>query len=101
MNREALLAEVRRYLRPCAFWEAWLERTGEGPPDFEALPALPDLPDPFNFQGGRVEGAQDWPTARDRILGAFRHYGFGTCPPPPGAGAGLLLLSLSPPGRAA
>ena len=28
-------------------WEDWLRRTGELPPDFDAMPSIPDLPDPL------------------------------------------------------
>ena len=28
-------------------WEDWLRRTGELPPDFDAMPSVPELPDPL------------------------------------------------------
>ena len=28
-------------------WEDWLKRTGELPPDFDAMPSIPELPDPL------------------------------------------------------
>ncbi len=31
---------------PLTSWEDWAKRTGELPPDFAAMPSIPDLPDP-------------------------------------------------------
>jgi hypothetical protein len=33
-------------------WEDWLRRTGELPPDFDAMPSIPDLPDPLLMRDG-------------------------------------------------
>src|SRR6186997_28561 len=39
----------------------WQQRTGELPPDFDALPRNNFLPDPLTFMNGRtVRNASDW-----------------------------------------
>src|SRR3990170_66738 len=75
--------ELRAVLRPQEAWEAWLERSGEGPPDFAALPAVPGLPDPLAWGGRAVRSASEWPAQRAAILESFRHWVFGTWPEPP------------------
>ena len=43
-----------------ATWEAWQKRTGELPPDFQAMRSQPFLPDPL--EGVRTR--EDWPARR-------------------------------------
>lgn len=84
-RRQAALAELRRMLPRSPAWEAWLERTGELPPDFDALPGVAELPDPLRFEDGRpVRSRAAWRQRRAELLGLFRHYVLGTVPPPPG-----------------
>ena len=40
-------------------WEDWLRRTGELPPDFDAMPSIPDLPDPLLLR----EDGREWRVA--------------------------------------
>ncbi|MFZ9747632.1 MAG: hypothetical protein ACO3G4_13470, partial [Opitutaceae bacterium] len=49
---------MRTALPEVATWNAWQERTGALPPDFEALPSANFLPDPLCFHDGR---AVKWP----------------------------------------
>ena len=36
-------------------WEEWQRRTGELPPDFDAMPSIPELPDPLMMtENGRT-----------------------------------------------
>jgi dienelactone hydrolase len=68
-------------------WEAWLARTGELPPDFEAMPSNNYLPDPLV----RVEGTtqtpittlEQWTHERQRLRSEFEHWVYGKMPPPP------------------
>jgi len=84
-RRQATLAELRRMLPPSAAWEAWLARSGELPPDFDALPGVAELPDPLRFQDGRpVRTRAQWAARRAELLGLFQRYVLGTVPPPPG-----------------
>src|SRR6187551_3278020 len=46
----------------------WQQRTGELPPDFDALPRNNFLPDPLTFASGRtVRNASDWTLRRAEI----------------------------------
>ena len=84
-KRQESLAELRRLLPPSEPWEAWLQRTGELPPDFDALPGCADLPDPLRFGNGTpVRSRGDWLPRRAELLRQFQHYLLGTVPPPPG-----------------
>ncbi len=84
MDRHTLLNDMKQYLRPCEFWEAWLAESGELPPDFDEMPAIPGLPDPLNFQGLQACNAQDWTSNRAAILASFQHFVIGTYPDAPG-----------------
>lgn len=84
-RRLATLAELRRMLPRSPAWEAWLERSGELPPDFDALPGVAELPDPLRFQDGRpVRSRAQWQQRRAELLRLFQHYVLGTVPPAPG-----------------
>ena len=69
-------------------WGAWLERTGELPPDFSQLPSLPFLPDPLILdEGGEnipVKTIEQWMAKRQWIKEQAQHWITGTVPPPPG-----------------
>jgi dienelactone hydrolase len=81
----ARLAELRQLLPRSDAWEAWLQRTGELPPDFAALPGRAELPDPLRFQDGRpVKSRADWESRRQELLDLFQHYVVGRVPAPPG-----------------
>src|SRR5262245_52060561 len=104
-KRRAQLDEMLRLFPKSAAWEQWLQKSGELPPDFEALPSEPFLPDPLKFfpdsmlgldsperpnsarnggviskgiQNRSVETRQNWPRRRDEILKAFQYYITGT-----------------------
>ncbi len=85
-NRQrATLDELLRVLPKSAAWEQWLEKSGELPPDFSALPSQPFLPDPLQFQNGAaVTGKRDWAKRREELLKLLQHYVTGTIPPAPG-----------------
>ena len=72
----------RQYLRPSEYWEAWLAGSGEEPPDLDALPAIPNLPEPLHGSVEVREAAQ-WPVRRAEILNAFKRYVIGAYPEPP------------------
>lgn len=77
-RRRAYQEQLKRVLPPSAVWEAWLEQTGELPPDFDALPNLPDLPDPLN--GCDAAG---WTARREELKTLFFRWALGTIPPAP------------------
>jgi len=68
-------------------WEDWLKRTGELPPDFEAMPSIPDLPDPLIFtENGQqlaVTTEALWNRQKQWIRSQVEHWVFGTMPPAP------------------
>ncbi|MEX1063085.1 MAG: acetylxylan esterase [Balneolaceae bacterium] len=70
-----------------ATWIDWVERTGELPPDFDALPSIPFLPDPLVIdEGGEnipVETAAQWQEKRDWIKEQARDILSGHFPAPP------------------
>lgn len=68
-------------------WEEWLRRTGELPPDFDAMPSIPELPDPLVLrEGGRsipVTTPGIWARQRVSLRTQIEYWIFGTMPPAP------------------
>lgn len=68
-------------------WLDWVERTGELPPNFAALPSIPFLPDPLIIdEGGKdipVETLSQWNEQREYIKQQVKHIFSGTFPAPP------------------
>ena len=65
-------------------FDAWILKTGELPPDFDALSRQNGLPDPLTFLGGKpVKSAADWPARRGEILGLYEKWVWGKVPPHP------------------
>ena len=63
-ERRANLEWMLKSLPNAPQFNEWQQRTGELPPDFDALPRNNFLPDPFTFMNDRaVRTASDW-TAR-------------------------------------
>jgi dienelactone hydrolase len=82
-RRQALLEETLRVLPRSQPWEHWLKATRTLPPDIDALPALPHLPDPLRFANGDTVTKEDWPRRKQELLSLFQHYVIGTLPPTP------------------
>ena len=60
-------------------WEDWLKRTGELPPDFDAMPSTPFLVDPLEG----VQTLEQWNQKRQQIRAQFEQWVFGKMPPQP------------------
>ena len=60
-------------------WEDWVKRTGELPPDFEAMPSVPNLPDPLEG----VSSPEQWAQRRKLIRAQFEQWIVGRMPPAP------------------
>lgn len=60
-------------------WEDWLQRTGELPPDFDAMPSTPFLVDPLEG----VQTSEHWKQKRQQIRAQFERWVFGKLPPQP------------------
>lgn len=76
-------------------WMDWVTRTGELPPDFDALPSIPFLPDPLVIDEGRrniaVKDRSQWKTQREYFKEQVKHLFSGTFPPAPAKVAGTIL----------
>lgn len=99
-RRKRTLAELRRLLPASPPWEEWLRTTGELPPDFDALPRVPGLPDPLLRSDGlsRVRERGEWPARREELLELFRRYVIGRSPPPPANVRARILSEREEPG---
>ena len=68
-------------------WEDWVKRTGELPPDFEAMPSIANLPDPLILtKDGRqiaVTNEALWNSQKQWIRSQVEQWVFGKMPPPP------------------
>jgi dienelactone hydrolase len=97
--RRATLEELQRILFPTRTqspgrinahdktWEDWVRRTGELPPDFDAMPSVAELPDPLILdENGRqtpITTPAQWERKRRWIREQVEHWIFGTMPPAP------------------
>jgi pimeloyl-ACP methyl ester carboxylesterase len=86
-RRQEYLTQLRRILPSSEPWEAWLERTGELPPDFETIPSHAGLLDPLSrtVDGAErpVTSAAEWAERREELKALFHRWVLGTVPPPP------------------
>ncbi|MBW3624075.1 MAG: alpha/beta hydrolase [Armatimonadetes bacterium] len=86
-KRRATLDQLRRILPPSAPWEAWLEKTGELPPDFDAMPSTPGLPDPLvrrvNGKIVPVRTKAEWKERQEELRALFQQWVIGSVPPTP------------------
>jgi dienelactone hydrolase len=68
-------------------WEAWLQRTGELPPDFDQMPSIPSLPHPLIWdEGGEnrlITNLSLWSRQKEWMSGQVKHWLSGTFPAPP------------------
>lgn len=68
-------------------WEDWARRTGELPPDFEAMPSRAFLPDPLVSTepgaAGPITTPAQWERQRRWIKAQFEQWVFGRMPPAP------------------
>src|SRR5580658_3050127 len=83
-ERRQYLEKLLQILPDVPSFKQWLDRTGELPPDFDALPRINGLPDPLKFLDGKpVRTAMDWKSRRAEILQLYEKYDLGTIPPKP------------------
>ncbi|HUW63074.1 MAG TPA: alpha/beta fold hydrolase [Candidatus Bathyarchaeia archaeon] len=84
---EQTLAEIRATLPKNESFEAWLEQSGEMPPDFDSIPSRAILPGPLD--AGRfgsdtpVADPAQWPARRAQIMESLHQWILGSVPPPP------------------
>ena len=83
-DRREYLDKLLKTLPPAPQFQQWLDKTGELPPDFDALPRVNGLPDPLKFLDGKpVKNAADWKARRAEIWQLYQKYDIGTFPPKP------------------
>jgi dienelactone hydrolase len=83
-ERRDYLQKLLQILPPAPQFQQWLDKTGELPPDFDALPRRNSLPDPLQFVNGRpVKTAAEWKARRTEIWQLYQKYDLGTFPPKP------------------
>ncbi len=91
-RRREYLDKLLKILPPVPAFNEWLQKTGELPPDFDALPRNNALPDPFRFFDGRpVKTKDDWQARRKEIGDLYQRYQLGTFPPRPRINRVVLL----------
>src|SRR5260370_12548052 len=83
-RQEAELAEMLRIFPRSEPWEKWLNQSHALPPDFDAMPSVPFLPDPLRFANGTEVRKEDWSKRRQELLGLLERYVIGSFPPSPG-----------------
>jgi cephalosporin-C deacetylase-like acetyl esterase len=83
-ERKAYLDKLVQTLPAVPSFNAWLQRTGELPPDFDALPRINGLPDPLQFLDGHmVKTIEDWKARKAEIYALEEKYDLGAFPPKP------------------
>jgi dienelactone hydrolase len=87
-RRAADLEQLKRVLPASEAWQAWLEATGELPPDFSAMASIPALPDPLIVREGypdaqRITSPVEWEAHRPALLQTLMQWILGTVPPAP------------------
>ena len=83
-ERRQYLEKLLQILPAVPSFQQWLDKTGELPPDFDALPRINGLPDPLKFLDGKpVRTAADWKSRRSEIRQLYEKYDLGTIPPKP------------------
>jgi pimeloyl-ACP methyl ester carboxylesterase len=84
-ERKAYLDKMVELLPQVQSWTEWQQKTGALPPDFDALPKINTLPDPFLFLDGKrvVKTPEDWKARRAEIRELFEKYDIGRIPPKP------------------
>jgi pimeloyl-ACP methyl ester carboxylesterase len=83
-ERRQYLEKLETIIPKVPSFDAWQQKTGELPPDFDALPRMNQLPDPLKFLDGRpVRTPADWKLRRAEIANLFAKYQSGTMPPRP------------------
>jgi pimeloyl-ACP methyl ester carboxylesterase len=91
-KRREYLEKLLNILPPAPAFNDWLKASGELPPDFDALPRVNGLPDPFRFVDGReVKTAADWQARRREIGDLYQKYQLGTFPPRPKINRAIVL----------
>src|SRR5579863_4477984 len=91
-ERREYLDKLLKILPDAPQFKQWLDKTGELPPDFDALPRVNGLPDPLKFLVGKpVRNAADWKSRRAEIWQLYQQYDIGTFPAKPKLDRAVML----------
>jgi pimeloyl-ACP methyl ester carboxylesterase len=91
-ERREYLAKLQQILPDVPSFRDWLQKTGELPPDFDALPRINGLPEPLQFLDGKpVRTPREWQSRRAEIRRLFEKYDLGTFPPKPKLDRAVML----------
>ena len=83
-QRREYLTKLQAILPAVPSFSQWLEKTGELPPDFDALPRINGLPDPLKFLDGKpVRTSAEGKARRTEIRQLLEKYDTGSFPPKP------------------
>jgi dienelactone hydrolase len=82
-KQQESLDELFRILPKSDPWERWMGVKRQYPPDYDALPSIPYLPDPLRFASGKVVTRETWSKRRQELLIQFMQYVTGTFPASP------------------
>ena len=83
-ERREYLDKLLKILPDAPQFKQWLDKTGELPPDFDALPRVNGLPDPLEFLDGKpVRNTADWKSRRAEIWRLYQQYDVGAFPAKP------------------
>jgi len=83
-ERRQYLDKLQQILPDSPAFKAWLQKSGELPPDFDALQRVNGLPDPLKFLDGKpVRTVAEWRARRAEIWQLYVKYILGTFPPRP------------------
>ena len=74
------LDRLQRTLPASPEWDAWLQQSGELPPDFATMPEIRDLPEVLPAS---ISDVAAWEAHREELKAQFTHWIVGQCPPPP------------------
>lgn len=86
-QRERDLDYLRKELPPLPYFDAWLKKTGELPPDFSKFPASAyPIPLLTTKREGRTHeiAINEWPAQRAEMRALLERWILGDAPPPPG-----------------
>ena len=91
-ERQEYLKKLQQILPQVPTFNAWLEKTGEIPPDFDSFPRVNGLPEPLRFLDGRqVRTPQEWRSRRAEIRQLYEKYDLGSFPPKPKVDRAVVL----------
>ncbi len=82
-HQKKILNELLKTCPKSNFWENWLTKTGELPPDFENMPFCRELPHPLIFNSQKITTMDAWEQKKLWLNNQFTHWIYGKTPDAP------------------